>query len=161
MEAVLRRLYTAVFVTGSQCCVADMVAAILAVPLPQAGSTGISNSEGSHPISQQTAANHQELSCTASATLQQEQGAGAPGGAAAGALVVTTAGTSNTNVGGSGSRKRRGRDVCFLMAGRTFRLEPPCPSVGVPVPELPLRPLLEALSVDHLITVFLAGGWVP
>jgi hypothetical protein len=143
MEAILRRLYTAVFVTGAQSSVADMVAAILAVPLPGSGSPDDQNLSTLQP-----AANNQEVISREPASVQQQQRQEA--GAVAG--VTSTINSSRE------SRKRKGQEVCFLLAGRTFRLDPPCPGLGIPVSELPVRPLLEALSVDHLVTVFLAGG---
>ena len=49
--------------------------------------------------------------------------------------------------------------VTFRVTGPvTLTVQPSCSATGLPPGELPLRPLLDALCLDHVILLFLAGG---
>ena len=48
--------------------------------------------------------------------------------------------------------------VAFDLEGLPFVLSSPNAATNLPIEELPLQPLMETLSVDNLLLVFLAGG---
>lgn len=134
---ILKTLYAAVFVTGPSTSVPDIISHILSLPSPPTMLCSRALQHGTV----------QSLSTPATPTAATAANGTSPFEAAS---VVPGSQAAPSDGPASSSRLR------FRIEGRPFDVTGPCATGGL-LEEISLRPLVEALSLDNLTTLFVAG----